>query len=135
MKQKNIFLSLLAMMLVAILNVGFVACDSDDDEEGDVIGTWIGMIEDGQDQMAMTFRENGTGVIAGVLTSENYTYEQSFTYKMESKSKGILIIGDEDFDGYGDDTKIHWYFEIEKKKMFLYEDGYGDEFIGILTKK
>lgn len=133
MKQKSIFLSLLAMMMVAMLSVGFVACDNDDEEEGDVIGTWTGTIENGQNQMTMTFKEDGTGMIAGFLPVENYTYEQSFTYIMESKSKGILMIENEDADI--DDPNIRWYFEIDGKKLRLYEDGYGDEFIGTLTKK
>lgn len=138
MKQKSILWSLLAMMMVAVLSAGFVACSDDDDDDSSsgsgVVGTWSG--SDDGDYLTLTFKKDGTGT----WTSRYYdsysgteTERGSFSYEMEGKSKGIITVRYYD-SYYGYETE-HIYFEIEGKKMYLYEDYYGDDLEWVLTKE
>lgn len=139
MKQKSIFLSLLAIMMVAILSGGLAACDSDDDDSGSsstgVVGTWSGTI-DGDEKLTLTFKKDGTGT----WTSRYYdsysgmeTERGSFEYEMEGKSKGIIYV--KYYDSYYGYDYDYLYFEIEGKRMLLFEDYYDDDYLGSLTKE
>ena len=129
--------SLLTMMVVAVLSAGFVACGDDDDDSGSgsgVVGTWSG--QDGRDYLTLTFKCGGTGTWTGRYFdsySGTETQRGSFSYEMEGKSKGIITVRYYD-SYYGYETE-HMYFEIEGKKMYLYEDYYGDDLELVLTKE
>lgn len=136
MKQKSILLSLLTMVMVAVMSTGFVACSDDDDDSSSsgVVGTWSG--SDDGDYLTLTFKKDGSGT----WTSRFYdsysgkeTERGSFSYEMEGKSKGVITVRFYD-SYYGYETE-HIYFEIEGKKMFLYEDYYGEDLEWILTKE
>lgn len=136
MKQKRILWSMLAIIMVAMLSIGFGACSSDDDNDSSsgVVGTWSG--QDGKDYLTLTFKSGGSGT----WTSRYYdsysgmeTDNGSFTYKMDGKSKGMITI--KEYDSYSGYNTEHIYFEIEGKKMYLYEDGYGDDLEWVLTKQ
>lgn len=134
MKQKSILWSLLTMMMLAVMSAGFVACSDDDDDDSSVVGTWSG--SDDGDYLTFTFKKDGTGT----WTSRYYdsysgteTERGSFSYEMEGKSKGIITVRYYD-SYYGYETE-HIYFEIEGKKMYLYEDYYGDDLEWVLTKE
>ena len=139
MKKKSLFWSMLAIMMVTMLSVGFAACgDDDDDDDGgaaSVVGTWSG--RDGGDQITLTFRKDGTGTYIEVY-EDSYYDERSrdagtFTYTMEGSSKGIIVV--QHYDSYyGQETDI-LYFVIEGKTMTLYEDGYYDDLEFVLTKQ
>lgn len=137
MKQKRILWSLLTMMMVAVLSAGFVACGDDDDDSSSgsgVVGTWSG--KDGRESLSLTFKSGGKGT--WVSRYEDYysgteTERGSFTYEMEGKSKGIIII--KDYDSYSGYHNDYLYFEIEGKMMFLYDDYYGEDLEWVLTKE
>lgn len=134
MKQKSILWSMLVMMMVAMLSVGFAACGDDDDDDPSVVGTWSG--RDGKDQLTLTFSSNGTGTYIARY-NDSYsgmeTETGSFTYTMEGSSKGIIILKYYD-SYYGNETEI-LYFVIEGKTMSLYEDDYYDDLEFVLTKQ
>ena len=130
MKQKSILWSMLAIMMVAMLSVGFSACSKDDDSG--VVGTWSG--RDGTYQITFTFSKNGSGTYISRnddSSSKKGTEAGPFTYTIEASSKGskgMIIIND---DG---DTEI-LYFVIEGKTMSVYEGYYYDDFEFMLTKQ
>ena len=135
MKQKSILLSMLAVIMVAMLSVGFAACGSDDDDSGSgVVGTWSG--GDGKHYLTITFNSGGSGTIVSRY-NDSYsgieTKTGSFTYTMEGPSKGIMIVKSYD-SYYGYETDI-FYFIIEGKTMSIYEDNYYDDLECVLTKQ
>lgn len=135
MKQKSIIWSVLAIMMVAMLSVGFAACGSDDDDSGSgVVGTWSG--KDGRDQLTLTFNSGGTGIYVSRYDDSYSGMETdtgSFTYTMEGSSKGVIML--RDYDSYsGYQTEI-LYFVIEGKTMSIYEDYYYDDLEWVLTKQ
>ena len=129
------------MMMVAMLSASFMACGDDDDDDDDngsssssVVGTWSG--KDGSDYLSLTFKSGGNGT----WTSRYYdsysgteTERGSFTYEMEGKSKGVITV--EEYDSYYGYETEYVYFEIEGKKMYLYENYYGDDLGWVLTKE
>ena len=136
MKQKSILWSMLAVMMVAMLSVGFAACGNDDDDESgsSVVGTWSG--RDGKDQLTLTFNSSGSGTYVARYNDSYSGMETdtgSFTYTMEGSSKGLIIIKYKD-SYYGSETAII-YFVIEGKTMSLYEDDYYDDLEWVLTKQ
>ena len=136
MKQKGILWSMLTIMMVAMLSVGFAACGGDDgDDSGNsVVGTWSG--KDGKHQLTLTFSNNGSGTYIARY-NDSYsgmeTETGSFTYTMEGSSKGMIILKYYD-SYYGNATEI-LYFVIEGKTMSLYEDDYYDDLEWVLTKQ
>ena len=123
-------------MMVLALGASFVACGSDDDDDDDgLLGTWVG--KDGSITLTLKIERGGTGswTTYGVESYSGHTSKKTgtFTYKMEGKSKGIVTVKYYD-SYYGYETDI-FYFVIEGKKMYVYEDGYGDDLEFVLTKK
>lgn len=136
MKQKNILWSLLAMMVIAI-SASFVACgdDDDDDDSGSgVVGTWSG--RDGNESLTLTFKSGGSGTYVAKYNdyySGTETERGNFTYEMEGKKKGIINVRLYDsYYGYEYET---FYFMIEGKTMYIYEDDYEDDLEWVLTKQ
>ena len=132
MKKKSILWSMLAIMMVAMLSVGFTACTKDDFDL--VVGTWSG--RSGTYQNTFTFSKNGSGTYIfrndDSSSSKKGTEAGSFTYTTEAKSKGskgMIILKDDDGD-----TEI-LYFVIEGKTMSVYEGYYYDDFEFMLTKQ
>ena len=125
-------------MMVAMLSVGFVACSSDDDDSdsGSVVGTWSGTTDDDV-HLSLNFKKNGTGTWTQRYYDSYYGTEErgsfSFSYEMESKSKGIIITTY--YDSYSGDESDYLFFKIEGKKMFLFEGDYDDYLLGVLTKE
>ena len=99
-----------------------------------VVGTWS--VREGDEQLSLTFKSDGTGVGVSKRYSSysgTETESGSFTWKMEGDSKGIIIIRETNsYSGYSTYTM---YFEIVGSKMYLYNDGYGEDLEWILTKQ
>lgn len=136
MKQKGILWSMLAIIMVAMLSIGFVACSSDDDDDSSngVVGTWSG--QEGREYITLTFNSNGSGNWSSRYYdsySGMETEKGSFTYKMDGQSKGVITI--KEYDSYSGYDTEHMYFEINGKKMYLYEKGYGDALAFVLSKE
>ncbi len=133
MRSKNYLWSLLAMMVLA-LGASFVACGDDDDDDDGVVGTWSG--KDGNHYITLTFKSGGSGTWVDKYNdpySGTDTDKGSFSYKMEGKSKGIINVRLYDsYYGYENET---FYFMIEGKKMYVYEDDYEDDLEFVLTKQ
>lgn len=133
------------MMMVALLSVTFVACSDDDDDDdsssgSSVVGTWSGSwsYSDESETITLTFKSNGTGTYVDVYKDSYGTEKETgtFTYKMEGQSKGIITLKYYDSYSYSGYVTDYLYFEIKGKKMYLYEDGYDDEDMGmVLTKQ
>ncbi len=135
MKQKSILFSIFAIMMAAMLSVGFVACESDnDDSDSGVVGTWS--VRDGRHQLTLTFNSGGSGTFIARYDDSYSGLETEtgpFTYTMQEASKGMIII--KDYDSYsGYQTEI-LYFVIEGKTMSIYEDDYYDDLEWVLTKQ
>lgn len=101
-----------------------------------VVGTWSGTEEGGYDQLVVTVKADGTGTY--VLTDKGYytTYDTQYgtlTYVMEGTSRGKVYIKIN--SSYYSDRIAEYYFVIEGNKMYLYEDGYGDDLEWVLTKQ
>lgn len=136
MKQKSILWSLLTMMMVAVMSASFIACsDDDDDSSGSgVVGTWSG--QEGKHYLTLTFKKDGSGTWTSRYNDSYSGYETergTFSYEMEGKSKGIITV--RDYDSYSGYHTENIFFEIEGKKMYLFEDYYGEDLEWILTKE
>lgn len=136
MKKKSIILSMLAVMMMAVLSVGFVAC-GDDDSGGSgssVIGTWTG--QEGRHTLTLIFKDGGSGTFIEKY-NDSYsgmeTETGSFSYTIEGGSKGMIIV--QLYDSYSGKENEIFYWMIEGNTMFLYEHGYGDDLEYVLTKQ
>lgn len=134
-KMKKILAIMTMLLMVSALSFVVSSCGDDDDSGygSGVVGTWSA--NDDGEYLTLTFKKNGTGT----WTERYYDYDSgketergSFSYEMEGKSKGIMTIRTYD-SYYGYETE-HMYFEIEGKKMYLFEDYYGEDLEWILTK-
>lgn len=81
MKKKYLFL--LSTLLIAVLSIGFVSCDDDDDEGNDVqnvlVGTWNRRVTgDCTGSESWTFNKGGNGVFKMNTTCNSAT--EPFTY-------------------------------------------------------
>ena len=61
MKQKSILWSMLATIMVAMLSIGFAACDDEDDDDG-IVGTWVAY--ESNIEIAITFNSDNTRLAA-----------------------------------------------------------------------
>lgn len=133
MKQKSILWSMLAIIMVAMLSVGFSACGDDGDENdksNSVVGTWTG--RDGYHRLTLTFSSNNTGTILSIWDDEpgRDTDTVDFKYVMESKNEGTITYEELDSGKYY--TKI-LYFRFEGTTMYLSDPYYNESFT--LTKQ
>ena len=142
--KKNIIWSLFAFVIVAMLSTGFVACGDDDSNDSGsgtkkgVVGTWSGTSH--KETLSLTFKSGGSGTwISRYYDSYSGTETNtgSFTYEMEGKYKGIIIIkGNKDSYSYSSGhSNTILFFEIEDDTMFIYFDDYGDDLGWTLTKQ
>ena len=126
MKHKSIFLSMLAMIMVAMLSIACSSDDSNDDNSSSgVVGKWVKQEE--SDQFILVFNSGGSGTWVEMRRGK-YEDTAAFVYIPDGDKKGKLILT------YSDDEIEVWYYMIEEKTMFLYERGYGEELEIILTK-
>ena len=128
--MKRIVLKMTAIMIMAVLCVGFMSCSSDDDDKNNVVGTWVEDYGDGI--CTFTFRGNGTGVYVDRYNG-NYgleTYSFNFNYRMHNDTSGDLIILDE----HGDEDEV-LPFLVDGNVMHIYEDYSYDDVEWILYKK
>ena len=124
--KKNILLSLVALMAVALLSVGLASCGSDDEESTVTLtgGRWE------------TINEAGNRVILQFGQAGNVQYTEyadgivkdfkSLQYTPEGDQKGYI-----DWDGLGDRR----YYAIADNKLHLYRYGYGEGLIDVFIKK
>lgn len=126
MKQNSFLCSLLTMMMVAMLGIGFAACSDDDDDKGSgssVVGLWSGSNPYNEDEHGtVLFKKDGTG--SADLPSGTETKRRTFSYKMTSESEGVILQG----------KTAYFNIKIEDKKMYLYCIYHG-ELEWVLTKK
>lgn len=128
MKKKNL-LHLLAIMMVAVLSVGFASCSSDDDESVDssIIGTWEDTnYIDGTWQW--TFNSNGKGTCKVI---DNTTY--TFTFDFSFDGSTLIIKGEEDGERYTDTYSVS--FSSDGKTMTWTEEYNGRTYTTTLKKK
>lgn len=146
--KKNLFWSLLAILMVAAVSAGFIACGGDDEEEessveegSSVVGTWV----DAHEGLTLTFNAGGTGTWIIREGSNSYSGEAtktgSFTYTAENKSRGIVALqyksshsSSYSSSSSGNSADVFFY-TIENKTMYLYEDGYGEDLEFTLVKQ
>lgn len=126
---------MLAMMMVAMLSVGLVACGSDDDDSGNslVVGTWVGQGAGEDSDEALTLVINGDNT--GIWTSTHYdpysgqgTESGAFTWVMTTANQGMVTATRKN------KTKV-WYFMINGNLLYIYDRGYGDSLEYILVKQ
>ena len=131
MKKNGFFWSMLAILMVTMLSVGFVACGSDDDDSSNpnsVVGTWVGHGTggDSDDFITVTFNSNNTGVIvAQAMGSYGLeTISSNFTYVMEGLDRGKLVASGDTF-----------YFIFAGNQMTIADNSYDGKPEFILTKQ
>lgn len=99
---------MLAVLMLAVLGLGFAACSSSDDDEGDgtgVVGVWDnGVDEMKEEKVVATFKGNGTGFFeySCYEPGEGIVYEkENFTYVKDSDLTGTIIVKYSDDDSSG----------------------------------
>lgn len=134
MKQNSFLCSLLTMMMVAMLSIGFAACSDDDDDKGSgssIVGTWSGSDGDGG-YLTLTFKKGGTGTWASKYYEPGYGTETdngTFFYEQTNGSGGYITVR------FGDETELY-YYEIKGQKMYVYYIYDDETFLElVLTKK
>lgn len=137
MKKKSFYLSLLAIMMVALFGGVMAACDCDDDDDDDdnarIIGTWTGV--DGRRTLVLTFTTGNSGTYISMFedqSSGTSTKTGTFTYVPENDSKGQIVM--KSFDGSSGPSTDVFYYMIQGKTMCLYGRDYYDELQWVLTK-
>lgn len=122
MKQKSILWSMLATIMVAMLSIGFAACDDDDDDDG-IVGTWVAY--ESNIEIAITFNSDNTGM----LKVDGSIYG-TFTYTMNGQKGSMTYKYKGSYSGGGYEV---YTFSIKDSSLYLYDDD-GD-LIFIFTKQ
>ena len=155
MKKKNILLSILAIVFVAMTALCITSCDKDDDSSSgsgnggggntptnSIVGTWKGVISIGEYgeyelEVVLKIRNDKTGTLT--MTGEDYygyhVREYDLTYKMTSNDEGYAIV--EVDDEYGTEYE-RVDFELNGNIMYVYDDDYyydDEELVCILRKQ
>ena len=125
MKTKN-YLSMLAVMMVAMLSLGFVSCGDDDDDAA--VGTWYRYDYDHTVREMWIFKNGGKGVCYEYYKGErDDETKETFTYKMKSDHSGVVVFDNLDI---GD-----WDFKIKNNVMYFYDQYHGDDSLWELKRK
>ena len=127
MMKYKIWSVVLAFSMLPML----IGCSSEDDNSG-IIGTWVGyscansspnsLSKD--HPLTLVFNSDGSGNYLEI--DSKYTYECSFIYEKESKTRAKAYISTRG------NTQ---YYEIVDNKMYVYGHGYGDDLDFLLTKQ
>ena len=128
-------------MMVIAISASFVACDSDDDDDDGIVGTWSGHDRDDYEDVSLTvtFKKDGSGTWVEEVSRYNYnvswTDRGTLTYEMEGSSKGFINVRIN--NPYSGNGRWTYLFKIKGRKMYLYDDDYGyeDESVWVLTKQ
>lgn len=92
MKKRDLLWSMLTLVMVSMLSVGFMSCGSDDDDDtGEnpiLVGEWQECSSDGvflddatnYEVLHMRFRSDGTGDFWSVTKGKEDKYKYSFNY-------------------------------------------------------
>jgi ABC-type glycerol-3-phosphate transport system substrate-binding protein len=143
MKKKTLLWSMLTVMMVTMLSVGFVACGSDDDDDDNgttssssVVGTWKG--QEGNDSMTATFNADGTSTwieVDGHSDGRPADIKQgTFTYMMQGADRGIIVSKSPSSYYYSGESTETNYFIFQGNVMYIYDDGYNDDLEFVLTR-
>ena len=140
--MRKIKWTMLALVTLALLSLGFSACSSDDDS-GDgtgVVGVWDASGEwDGSSdykKVVATFKSNGTGTLDAVFT-ETYRETESFTYVKDNDTSGTMNV--KQYDDSDGGASQGWSISILKYSitgdtMILTKVPSG-HYIGTLTRR
>lgn len=143
MKQKSILWSLVTLMMVMTLGVIFVACGDDNDNnnsnngsaESTATGVWKG--SKGKRTLTIYVNSGGQGTYVYVYNdsySGDETETGSFTYTMESNTRGIITM--KEYDSYSGNSVAIYSYVIDGNTMQLYEDKYDElRLVWTLTKQ
>ena len=118
----------MAIMMVAMLSLGFASCSSDDDDSIDssIIGTWEETnYTDGTWQW--TFNSNGKGSCK-VTNRTTYT----FTFDFSFSGSTLKITGEEDGERYTDTYSVN--ISSDGKIMTWIEEYNGHTYTTVLKK-
>lgn len=139
MKKRNQFWSMLTIILVTALSIGFAACgDGDNDDKSsnsNIVGTWTG--QDGGVSITLTFNSNFTGLYVESY-KDSYSGKESvsttFTYSVVDETKAIMVVKvpDQWYSGRSTET---YYIVINGKSMSIYDDDFYDDLEYVLTKQ
>lgn len=117
--------------MVAIVSVGFVSCDDDDEEnEASIVGTWVCDF-DPATYYIVCFKADGTGY--DYFTEDGLDEDDYFSYKVRG-DQITLYYHDSDEDDYWNMT-IEYDLSSDGKRLTLY--GMDDNDMAVLhfTKK
>lgn len=133
MKKKSILWSLLAIMMVAVLSVGFAACgSSSSDDDSGVVGTWEGAVSGGQLTLQVNAGGNGTWIMIEAGSYGTETHSGSFTYSMTDATSGIVVVSGN--GSYGNEATI-LYYVVQGNILMLYSDQAQKSLVAALTRK
>lgn len=133
MKKKSILWSLLAIMTVAVLSVGFAACgSSSSDDDSGVVGTWEGAVSGGQLMLQVNAGGNGTWIMKEAGSYGTETHSGSFTYSVTDATSGIVVVAQK--GSYGDEATI-LYYVVQGNILMLYSDQAQKSLVAALTRK
>lgn len=127
MNKKNL-LHLMAIMMVAMLSLGFASCSSDDDDDDNgnpLIGTWVeNHTSDDYSYSTFTFKSDGTGAEKVTVIQTKNTREYPFSYSYNSKDYLLSLT-------YNDGDKMRCNVSVTGKTLIL---NFDDDIIS-LTKQ
>ena len=141
--NKNSILNLLTVIMVIVLNVGYVSCSKDSNNDKDdnnsntynVVGTWVGYAcvngntkeFDWDDKLTLVFNADGTGKYLEDPPLNHKNVECTFLYEMEGSKRGKAYISA---------MKTNIWFEIIDNNMIVYYGaGFGSDIDYYLTKQ
>lgn len=150
MIKKNFLLSMLAIMMVALVGAGLVACGSDDEknDNNSIVGTWVCVETSGSNgyyrtqTITLNIMPGGKGTWATVSVYE-YNGQQNtsrdsgdFTYTFNGTS-GKVTIREKGSYGYEDHVRD---FTVSGNKLTVYGgggsySGSGSSSIQVFTKQ
>ena len=122
--KKNLF-RLMALMMVAMLTIGFTSCskDDDDDNSASIVGTWVDdswgtktMILGSNGSYSSTIKDSyrthyrngtysynptqGTMVVNVKASADNNAYQQTYIVQTLTAKNLVLMYTDGDIEGY-----------------------------------
>lgn len=112
------------MLLCAIfMAVGFTSCSDDDDDEGSIVGTWLYMVQEDEDQWycQLDFKSDGSLHSKSWYFSDE-TDSREYTFKWSVTADILTLTGTEN----GETIKEAYRFKLDGNQLIIYdfdEDG------------